>query len=74
MNRYKTEWKILRLSIVFVKKDLQTEAGYKLNIIQKCDVAAKKANAILDCIKENIFSKSHKVIAPLYSTMSKTPF
>lgn len=74
MNRCKTGWKILGLAIVFVGKDLQMEGGDKLNMIQKCDVSAEKANAIVDCIKGAIFSKSHEVTASQYSTMAKTPF
>ena len=41
----------------------------KLNMSQQCDMAAKKANAILGCIARSIESRAREVIIPLYSTL-----
>ena len=51
------------------EKDLGTVVDHKLNMSQQCDAAAKKANAILECINGRITSKSHQVLVPLYSAL-----
>ena len=40
---------------------------------QQCDVAIKKANAILGCINRSIVSKSRGVQLPLYSALVRPP-
>ena len=47
------------------KKDLGIVVDHKLNMSQQCDVAAKRANAILGYINRSITSKSCKVLVPL---------
>ena len=51
------------LSNTTSEKDIGTVVDHKLNMSQQCDVAAKKANAIMGCINRSIASKS---LVPLY--------
>ena len=57
------------LSKTTSKKDLGIVVDHKLNMSQQCDVATKKANAILGCINRSIVSKSCKMLVPLYSAL-----
>lgn len=54
------------LGISTAKKDLVVIVDYRLNINHNCDTVAKKANAILSCIKNRIVCKSLEVVVPLY--------
>ena len=40
-----------------------------MNMSQQCDMAAKKANAMLGCIARSIKSRAWEVIIPLYSAL-----
>ena len=53
------------LSNTASEKDLGIVVGHKLNMSQQCDVATKKANAILGFIKRSIASKSCEVLVPV---------
>ena len=51
------------------EKDLGIAVDLELNMSQLCDVAAKKANAILVCINRSIVSIAHQLLVPLYSAL-----
>ena len=56
------------LSKTTSEKDLGIVVDHKLNVSQQCDVATKKATAILDFINRSIVSKSCKMLVP-YSAL-----
>jgi len=41
----------------------------KLNMSQKCSLAAREANAILGSIRRGVASRDREVIVPLYSAL-----
>uniref|UniRef100_K7EX00 Reverse transcriptase domain-containing protein n=1 Tax=Pelodiscus sinensis TaxID=13735 RepID=K7EX00_PELSI len=51
------------------ERDLGVIVDHKLNMRQKCDAVAKKANMILGCINRCFESKTREVILPLYSAL-----
>ena len=60
------------LSKTTSEKGLGIVIDHKLNMSQQCDVATKKATAILGCINRNIVLKSHEVLVPLYLALLRS--
>ena len=42
-----------------------------MNISEQCALTAKKTNAIMDCIKRSIASRSREMIYSLYSVLMR---
>uniref|UniRef100_A0A674I2H4 DDE-1 domain-containing protein n=1 Tax=Terrapene triunguis TaxID=2587831 RepID=A0A674I2H4_9SAUR len=58
-----------RLEVTEEEKDLGVLVDRRMTMSRQCDVAVKKANAVLGCIRRSISSRDKEVLVPLYKAL-----
>uniref|UniRef100_A0A8C3FZL9 Reverse transcriptase domain-containing protein n=1 Tax=Chrysemys picta bellii TaxID=8478 RepID=A0A8C3FZL9_CHRPI len=58
-----------RLEVMEEEKDLGILVDHRMAMSRQCDVAVKKANAVLGCIWRGISSRDKEVLVPLYKAL-----
>ncbi|CAM4697246.1 unnamed protein product [Lepidochelys kempii] len=51
------------------EKDLGVLVDHRMTMSRQCDMAVKKANAVLRCIRRGISSRAKEVLVPLYKAL-----
>ncbi|CAM4671246.1 unnamed protein product [Caretta caretta] len=58
-----------QLEVTEEVKDLAVLVDHRMTMSHQCDVAVKKANAVLGCIRRGISSRGKEVLVPLYKAL-----
>ncbi|CAM5149037.1 unnamed protein product [Natator depressus] len=57
------------LEVTEEEKDLRVLVDHRMTMSHQCDMAVKKANAVLGCIRRGISSRDKEVLVPLYKVL-----
>ncbi|CAM5081371.1 unnamed protein product [Eretmochelys imbricata] len=57
------------LEVTEEEKDLGVSVDHRMTMSRQCDMAVKKANAVLGCIRRGISSREKEVLVPLYKAV-----
>ncbi|CAM5109435.1 unnamed protein product [Eretmochelys imbricata] len=58
-----------QLEVTEEEKDLGVLVDHRMTMSRQCDMAMKKANAVLGCIRRGISSRDKEVLVPLYKAL-----
>ncbi|CAM5110902.1 unnamed protein product [Natator depressus] len=58
-----------QLEVTEEEKDLGVLVDHRMTMSRQCDMAVKKANAVLGCIRRGISSRDKEVLVPLYKAL-----
>ena len=58
-----------QMESILTEKDLRLLVDSRLSISHQCALAAKQANGIMGCIRQNTASRWRELILPLYSAL-----
>ncbi|CAM5079111.1 unnamed protein product [Eretmochelys imbricata] len=57
------------LEVIEEKKDLGVLVDHRMTMSRQCDMAVKKANVVLECIRRGNSSRDKEVLIPLYKAL-----
>ncbi|CAM5134524.1 unnamed protein product [Natator depressus] len=58
-----------QLEVTEAEKDLGVLVDHRISMSRQCDMAVKKANAVLGCIRQGVSSRDKQVLVPLYKAL-----